>query len=245
MKKEIQALFSVAQLVSGNYSEAQTSGLPEPVRRYFKYALKDNQRLISNARLIHGGHFKPSKKWTPIRAEEYFTVNPPGFAWFAKLGFISGKDSYYDGSGRMQIKLLSVIKLVDGKGEDFNQGELVRWLSETPWFPTALLPSENVRWEPIDADSAKVILTDHGLTVDGAFFFNEAGQIVKFKARRQGEGKLQDWICQYSDYQGVDGMHVPFRGEASWVSESEDAKYAKFAIEKIEYDRASEFVNGL
>ncbi len=241
MKKEIQLLFSVAQQVSGNYSEAQTIGLPEPVRRYFKYALKDNQRLISNARLIHGGQFKPSKKWVPIRGEEYFTVNPPGFAWFAKLGFISGRDMYYDGSGRMQIKLLSLIKLVDGKGEDFNQGELVRWLSETPWFPTALLPSGNVTWEPMDSASAKVTLTDHGLAVEAAFFFNEMGQIIKFKAKRQGEEKLQDWICQYSDYREDDGMHVPFCGEASWISESEDARYAKFTIERIEYDRGSEF----
>ncbi len=236
MKKEIQALLSVAKQVSGNYSEAQTSYLPEPVRRYFKYALKNNQRLISNARLIHGGQFKPSKKWMPISGEEYFTVDPPGFAWFAKLRFISGKDTYYDGSGRMQIKLFSVIKLVDGKGEDFNQGELVRWLSETPWFPTALLPSENVRWAPVDAASANVTLTDHGLNVAAVFFFNEMGQITKFVAKRPGEGKLQDWICQYSDYREVDGMHIPFCGEASWVSESEDAKYAKFRIEKIEYD---------
>lgn len=143
----------------------------------------------------------------------------------------------------MQIKLLSIIRLVDAKGEEFNQGELVRWLSETPWFPTALLPSENLRWEPIDNDSAKVSLTDNDKTVDGYFFFNEKGQITKFKAKRYGEGRLQDWVCQYYDYQEVEGMRIPFFAEASWNSELEGSKYAKFRIEKIEYERPSEFTH--
>lgn len=232
---------SSAEQTSRIYHEDQTRHLPEPTRRYLKYALKENQQYINFVQLKHGGQFKPSKKWASIKGEEYFTVNPPGFAWFGKVGFVSGKDTYYEGSGRMQIKLLSIIKLVDAKGEKFNQGELARWLSETPWFPTAMLPSGNLNWEPINDGSARVFLTDHNMTVEGIFFFNEQGQITKFTTKRFGEGELQDWICQYHDYKEVEGMHIPFYVEASWNSESEDSKYAKFRIEKIEYDRLSEF----
>ena len=146
-----------------------------------------------------------------------------------------------NGSGRMQIRLLSLVKLVDAKGEEFKQGELVRWLSETPWFPTALLPSENLNWVSVNMESARVFLTDHNLTVEGLFFFNEKGQITKFRAKRQGGGKLQDWICQYYEYREVDGMHIPFYAEASWNSENEDSKYAKFRIVEIDYDIPTEF----
>ncbi len=208
---------------------------------YFKYALKPNQRYISFARLKHGGYLKFSKKWAPIKGEEYFTVQPPGFAWFGKTSLASGKDTYINGSGGMKIKLLSIIKLVDAKGEKFNQGELVRWLSETPWFPTALLPSQTISWEPLDENSAKVRLTDKNLTIAGAFFFNEKGQITKFKAERYGESDLQEWICQYSDYREVEGMQIPFYAEASWISESEDSKYAKFKVTEVHYDKPSEF----
>jgi len=241
LKKEVESLFFSAKQVSGTYDEDQIIDVPNPARRYLKYALADNQRFISYARLKHCGQFKLSKKWTSIKGEEYFTVNRPGFAWFGTLRFVSGKDVYYEGSGRMQIKLLSIIKLVDAKGEEFNQGELVRWLSETPWFPTALLPSENLKWETVDINSAKVFVTNHNITVEGAFFFNEEGQITKFMAKRYGDGRLQDWICQYNDYRVVEGMHVPFYAEASWNSESEDSKYAKFRIEKIEYDQPFKF----
>ncbi len=241
MKKEIKTLFSSANQVSGNYLEAQITLLPEPARRYFKYALKENQRLLNCARLKHSGQFKPTKKWMPIKGEEYFTVAPPGFAWFGKVRFISAKDMYYQGSGGMKIRLFSIFNLVDAKGEEFNQGELVRWLSETPWFPTALLPSENLRWEPIDADSARVVLTDQSTTVEGSFFFSENGQITKFTAKRYGDGRLQDWICRYFEYREVEGMQIPFYAEASWNSESEDSKYAKFRIEQIEYEKPLEF----
>jgi Family of unknown function (DUF6544) len=241
LKKEVAALFSSANRVIGNYDIEQIVHLPEPVKEYFKYALKEKQALISYARLKHGGQFKPSKSWTQIKGEEYFTVKPPGFAWFGKVRLVSAKDTYADGSGRMQIKLLSIFKLVDATGDEFNQGELVRWLSETPWFPTALLPSQNLTWEPIDASSARVFVTDHNKTVEGSFFFNDKGEITKFTAKRYGDGKLQDWICQYYDYREVEGMHIPFYAEASWNSDSEDSKYAKFRIEKIEYDAPSEF----
>ncbi len=243
MKREIETLFSSAKHVPGNYEKAQILHLPPPVKKYFDYALKEKQQLISYSRLKHSGEFKPSTKWTSIKGEEYFTVNPPGFVWFGNVRFISAKDIYCQGSGRMQIKLLSLIRLVDAKGEEFNQGELVRWLSELPWFPTALLPSYNLRWEAMDNESAKVSLTDYNKTVEGYFFYNKKGQITKFKAKRYGEGKLQDWICQYSDYQEVNGMQIPFYAEASWNSEVEDSKYAKFRIEKIEYEQPSEFEN--
>ncbi len=241
MKKEIETLFSSAKQVQRVYHEDQLRGLPEPTARYFKYALKENQQCVSYVRLKHGGQFKPSNKWSAIKGVEYFTVNSPGFVWFGKIGQISGKNVYFEGSGGMQIKLFSVIKLVDSKGPKSNQGELVRWLSETVWFPSALLPSENLRWELVDADSADVVLTDHGITVDATFFFNEIGQITKFKTKRHGKGKLEDWICQYSDYREVGGMKIPFSGEASWYSESENDKYAKFRIQEIEYDKPSEF----
>ncbi len=240
MKKLIAQFLSSSKQVSGIYEENQIGHVPEPAQRYLKYAVAESRRYVSQAYLKHIGEFKPSRKWTPIKGEEYFTIQPPGFVWFGKVRFISAIDTYQQGFGRMQIKLLSTFKLVDAKGEEFNQGELVRWLSETPWFPTALLPSENIRWEAIDANSAKIHLTDHGLTVEGTFFFNEDGKISKFKAKRSGNGKLQDWICHYYDYREVDGFYVPFYVDASWEAESEEYKYAKFKIKSIEYDQAFE-----
>ncbi len=241
LKKEIENLFSSARQVSKRFGDDKLASLPDPARKYFNYALKQNQPFINYVRLKHGGQFKPSKKWASIKGVEYFTADPPGFVWFGKISFVSARDMYVNGSGGMKIRLLSIFKLVDAEGQEFNQGELVRWLSETPWFPTALLPSGSLKWETIDALTAKVSLIDRGLTVEGTFYFNEVGQITKFKTKRWGDGKFRDWICQYHEYQAVEGMHIPFYAEAGWNSESEEEKYAKFRLEEIDYGHPSEF----
>jgi hypothetical protein len=109
-------------------------------------------------------------------------------------------------------------------------------------FPTALLPSENLRWEPIDNDSAKVIFTDKNLTVDGIFYFNEEGQITQFKTKRYKDKTLENFTGYCGDYRTVDGMKVPFYLEATWNLESGDFCYAKFKVIKIEYNKPSKFI---
>ena len=208
LEKEIKNLFLSSENISDKvYSLEQTKDLPDPVQRYFKYSLRENHNYISNARLKHGGKFNPGQKWFPIQGEEYFTIRNPGFVWFGKIPFFSARDMYYDGKGYMKVKLLSVVKIIDARGKELDQGALIRWLGEAPWFPTALLPSEKLKWEPIDNDSAKVIFTDKDLTVDGVFYFNEQGQITDFSAKRYRYKDMEKWSGIYRDYKEIEGMH--------------------------------------
>ena len=108
-------------------------------------------------------------------------------------------------------------------------------------FPTALLPSENLQWEPIDNNSAKVIFTDKNLTIEGVFYFNEEGQITQFKTKRYKDNTLENYTGYYGDYRTVDGMKVPFYLEAVWNLESGDLSYAKFKIDRIEYNNPQKF----
>ena len=244
LNKDIEKLFADSKNISGNvYTSNQIKDLPLPVQRYFKYSLKENQPYVSYARLQHGGEFKASKNWVSIKGEEYFTVEKPGFVWSGKVPLFSAKDVYIGGTGNLKVKLLSLIKIVDAKGQETNQGELLRWLGEAPLFPTALLPSENLKWEPIDNDSAKVIFTDKNLTIEGVFCFNEEGQITQFKTKRyKDKTTLENFTGYYGDYRTVDGMKVPFYLEATWNLESGDFSYAKFKVTKIEYNNPSKFL---
>ncbi len=224
------------------FTNSDLERLPEPVQRYFKYAVKERQNHVKFARLKHSGLFRTSvgQKWFPIEGEEYFTTDDPAFIWYAKLKmnplvWVKARDLYLNGKGNMFIKLLSTITIADAKGKEIDQGALVRWLSETPWFPIALLPSEKVKWEPIDNNSAKVILTDKNLTVEGTFYFNEVGQMIQFKAKRYMDKTVENWNCYYSDYRTVENMQIPFFAEAVWNLESGDFSYAKFKINTIEY----------
>ena len=107
------------------------------------------------------------------------------FIWFAKiklfpLFWTSGKDTYIEGKGNLQIKLLSLFTVADANGKETDEGELLRWLAEAPWFPTALLPSKYLRWEEINSNSAKAVVEYGGLiTVSAIFYFNEKGEITQ------------------------------------------------------------------
>jgi len=245
LKKEVKTLFSLSGEVSNNiYTSQQIKDLPEPVKKYFEYSLNEGQKYISYLRLKHGGEFRtqPNQKWMVIKGEEYFTAENPGFVWFGKVPLVSAKDSYYNGKGNLKIKLLSTIKLADAKGSEFDQGEILRWLAETPLFPTALLPSENLKWEPIDNNSAKAILIDKNITIEGIFHFNEQGQIIEFNAKRYKDGDtFEDWGGYYRDYREIDGVKIPFSMEVVWHLESGDFSYAKFNIEEMEYDKPLKF----
>lgn len=242
LEKDIETLFAASENISDKmYTNKQIKGLPDPVQRYFRYSLHENKHYISYVRLIHGGKFRKDQKWVSIEGQEYFTIQKPGFIWLGKVPLISAKDTYSDGKGNMLVKLLSLVRIIDAKGKEIDQGALLRWLSETPWFPTALLPSEKLKWESTDNNSAKVILIDKNLTVEGVFYFNEMGQIIQFKANRYKDKTLENWTCHYSNYKKITGMHIPFLAEAAWNLEAGDYRYAKFKINTIEYNNPLKF----
>lgn len=96
---------------------------------------------------MHDGQFKTDLKkgWINIKGEEYFTTQKPGLVWKGTTRMFTARDMYIADKGRLIVSVLSLFKVVNGKGEKYNQGELLRWLSESVWFPTNLLPSENLQ----------------------------------------------------------------------------------------------------
>ncbi|MEA2071785.1 MAG: DUF6544 family protein [Asgard group archaeon] len=234
---DIKQLFNLSKNISNNpIKRKQLHRVPKPMQRYFHFALPERRTHISYARLKHGGKFKQKTRWTTIKGEEYFTTEKPGFVWIGKVPFFQAKDKYLNGKGELTVKLFSFIQIIQEKGAEVTQGELLRWLGEAPWYPTALLPSDRLRWEEIDEKAAKAILTDGQLQVEGQFFVNKEGKITHFKAKRYKEGTLENWTGYYRNYQLLHGVRVPTNVEVAWNLEEGDISYAKFSIEKIEYD---------
>lgn len=241
-KKEISKLFSASENISSKlFNSTMIKNIPKPVQKYFNFCLSENQPFISYVRLKHGGRFKPQDKWMNIKGEEYFTTENPGFVWYGKVPLVSAKDLFYNGKGNLVIKLLSFIKIVDEKGPEINQGEMLRWLAEAPCFPTALLPSDKIHWKTIDNSSSKVIFTYKDLQVEGIFHFAESGEIKRFTAMRYRDKILENWTGYYNDYKTVDGLKIPFHLEVEWNLESGDLQYADFIINEIKFNNPTPF----
>lgn len=255
VEKEVKILFTNSKDISGmRYSANQINNLPEPVQRYFKYSLQNNSHYISYVKLKHEELFRQNQGqgWISIVGQEYFTAENPGFVWIGKMKpypilWIDGKDEFIDGRGNFQIKLLSLFTVADTKGNESDESELMRWLAETPWFPTSLLPNKYLHWKEIDSSSSKAIIEYGKIKVEVIFYFNEQGQIVKLNADRyrtvNNSYSKDKWIGYYTDYTKVNGMMIPKEIEAAWNLSSGEFSYAKFKITDIEYNNPSIYPN--
>jgi hypothetical protein len=86
--------------------------------------------------------------------------------------WVEARDRLIAGKGNMLIKLWSTLKVGDASGPELDQGALMRWLSEVPWFPQGFLHG-SVKWTEIDAHSAKASVSYKGVEASGVFHFDQ------------------------------------------------------------------------
>ena len=221
------------------YKEEQLKGLPDPVIRYFKYALSDGQAYISSVQLKHDGYFKTGldKEWIEISGEQYFSAEEPGFLWKGKTSLFTVSDLYIAGKGKIIVTLLNLFTIVNGEGYKYDQGELLRWLGESVWFPTNLLPGDRLSWSAIDEDTAKLIFKYNEQELSYKVRFDKNGAITQLETiRYMGEEDLETWIGRVSDYQLVGGMKIPMNIEALWKLDNVEHSYAKFKVREIQHN---------
>lgn len=127
-------------------TEQDLEGLPEPVQKWLKQANIVGREKTFAVRLRQKGLIRTTKKqpWMPAQAEQYFTVDRPGFVWKVKVKvnpflFLVGRDKYFEGKGNMLIKLLAFVNVVNARGKEIDQGTMLRYLGEIVWFPSAAL----------------------------------------------------------------------------------------------------------
>jgi len=132
-------------------------------------------------------------------------------------------DAYVAGEGVRHAPLLGAVALADLRGGgDIAQGELMRFLAEATWDPTALLPSQGVRWKGIDDRSALVTLADGSVSVALRFTFHPDGPVdtVFAEARARTVGGMlvpTPWRGHFCNYEDRGGVHVPIDGEVAWL----------------------------
>ncbi len=243
--KAVKELFVQSKNISDQtFRKNQLDNLPEPVQRYFYHVLKDKQPYISCARIRHDGQFKTGfdKDWIDLKGEQYATTEKPGFIWKGTTAMFTARDMYISDKGRLVVTLFSLINVVDGKGEHYNQGELLRWLGESVLYPTNFLPSERLQWLPIDSKTAKLTYNYQGLSLYFKCTFNETGELTEMETERyMDEKNLETWVIKATNYRELNNILIPSSFEVLWRLDKGDFSYAKFNISEVEYDNPERF----
>ena len=247
VKKEVEDLFKNVENKDEIIRKEDLEGLPVCVQKWLENAQVIGNERIRTVRLKQKGlmRTKEDKPWMPAEAEQYFTVDEPGFIWKAKIKaapllYLVGRDKYSEGKGNMLIKILSLVTVVDARGKEMDQGTMLRYLSETVWFPTAAL-SCYIKWEEIDSNSAKATMSYGDATASGVFIFNDKGDVVNFVTERymeaNGQYVLVTWSTPAKDYKEFNGIRIPNKGEAVWKLKTGDFSYYQVEITEIEYNK--------
>jgi hypothetical protein len=213
------------------YSERELEGLPAPVQRYFRAALRDGQAFVAAVSVTHTGSMNMSataEQWKPFTSTQRVITQRPGFDWDARimmLPFVPAHvhDAYVAGEGLLRGALFGLVPVVNMAGTpEIARGELLRFFAEAAWYPTALLPSQGVLWKAVDDTSALATLTDGAVVVTLLFRFNADGLIDTARAEsrdRVVDGKTASapWQGRFWNYAERGGMRVPLDGEVAWV----------------------------
>lgn len=208
-------------------TEEMLAGLPEPAQRYLRYAGVVGRPLVDTVRVRQSCRMRPNPNGAsfPIVAEQWYSVEPPGFIWdatvpLAGIPLVRGRDGYIDGRGMMTIKGGSLVPFVNASGPEMDQASLLRHLSEMPWFPSAFL-RDRVSWEAIDDTSVRVSIVDGDLRATGVMEIDPNGRLVEFRSERHamvGKGfELRPWSAPTHAYGEFEGLRLPVRGAAVWT----------------------------
>ena len=235
------------------YEARELEGLPAPVQRYFDLVIEDGQPVVAAVRVEHAGTFNMSEtdeQWRPFTSSQQVVTQRPGFVWAGTIAMMPGlpvqvHDAYLAGEGLLSPVLLGLVPLAEmhDSGGDMARGELMRFLAEAAWYPTALLPSQGVRWEAIDARSAAATLTDRTLSVTLRFLFSVDGLIESVAAETRGRTVAGDvvptpWEGRWWNYQEREGILVPIDGEVSWLLPEGRKAYWRGTITSLHYEYA-------
>lgn len=237
------------------YDPGELEGLPEPVQRYFRAVLTPGQPIVIAATLAHRGEFdmgEAQPNWKPFTSEQRIVAGAPGrpgFVWDARIAFVPGiamrvHDAYVAGAGHLRAALAGLVTVAEpDPTPELAAGELMRYLAEAAWVPTALLPSQGVRWEPVDERSARATFADGSTRVTLTFHFAGDSTIESVRAEARGRGVggrtvPTPWEGRWTDFQAQGGLRVPMSGEVAWLTPEGRRVYWRGTVTSARYEFA-------
>lgn len=221
----------------GVFDPAMVDELPDPARRFFRFAIKPGTPLYTVAEISMEGEFslgnKAEPNYMPMTAEQILAA-PHGFVWKLSAGDgvmkVSGSDVAEDTISWSRFWLLGIAPVGRAGGNpDHSLSAFGRYVAEAVfWTPAALLPGDNVRWEPVSNSTARVTLTHLGLQQAVNLTVDTEGRPTKVIFQRWTNAnpekvfQRQPFGGYLSEFEDFDGFQLPTRVEAGNLFEKDD-----------------------
>ena len=229
-------------------STADLKDLALPVKKWMQNSGVIGKNKIRAVKVKQSGLMKLSPEqnnWYQPAAKQYITVSEPGFLWQVDLAMMpvvntKGRDFFYQGNASMQIKIASLLPVVDQKeNAKINESALHRFLLELPWYPTAAL-NNYLNWQKIDSTTARATIDYQGVKASANFNFDQEGNLISTEAMRYKECNqtAERLRCtgELKSYQKVDGIQIPTEIDVSWYLDSGKFSWFKVEVDEISFE---------
>jgi hypothetical protein len=211
------------------------AGLPAPVERYYRQLYGDQVPVIESAVITGratmspvGGLKLPARFRFVHRVGQdyrhYFELT-----WFGRtIG--TGNEHYLDGRSQLALPM----GLSDAGPQVDQAANLSLW-AEYVWLPAVFITDPRVRWEPVDEQTAQLLVPfSDQLERFVARFDPATGRLRMLEAMRYKDSKSTArtlWLNESQNWDTVSGQQIPTTGAVTWFDQGRP--WAVFTVEDI------------
>jgi len=241
---EIECLLNKSGLEHYVITYPHIEHLPQSVQNYLITTGVIGSQYANNIKLKYKGNFKMNERadWASMKAVTYVTNNPISRNWIGEInspmGKMTGLDYYFNGSGKLDIRLAPSIPFMFSDGYELSVSELIAFLGELAYNPSVCL-NNNIQWAEVSDYAAKATLEDAGLSVSGIFYFDENYLITHFESNNRYFGDTKEqlpWIVYVDDYKVYSGIKIPTTFRAVWIKPEGEYEYINASITDLVFD---------
>lgn len=220
--------------------------LPAPVARYFETVLGDAVPTVETAVVTGHGQLRFNGIAFPHRLRFTYDVNQGYRHYIESTVFgwpvLKVNEHYLDGRGRLELPF----GVVENEPKIDMAANLGFW-GEAIWFPSLYLTDPRVRWEAIDATTARLIVP-FGAEEDSfiVYFDPATGLIDHMETMRYRDAADTEkilWQLTPLAWESYHGVQIPSRSTVTWGDEGTpwlviDLDDVVYNVEVQEYIRA-------
>ncbi len=191
--------------------------LPRPVRRHFADTIGEYPPRIETAVVWGRGKACIRGVWMPMRFKAWYRAGE-AFArrmeltWYQRP-VLRGREAWQGGQGVYEISGR------EERGEKVNQGQVLSLWAEAVWMPSILVQDPRIHWEPVDDQTARLVVPNDGGTDSLLVHFDPlTGQMTYITGQRfSDEGpEKEPWQVDLLAWKTFNGMLIPCEISVAW-----------------------------
>jgi hypothetical protein len=209
------------------------TALPSPVARYAQAVFGDRIPMTDSAQITGRGTLVLNGLALPARFKFYHDAGNAyahhiQVTWFS-FPVLTVNESYQNGVATMNLPGETI-----HDAPEINAAAYQALWAEAIWFPALWFTDERVHWEPLNDNSARLILEDAAPDERFTLYFDpQTGLLTEMVAQRYrnlGDPARHRWTNRAVTWAALAGVQVPIIAETQW---DDERPWAVWRVEDI------------